>query len=103
MENQFKQLIEEINQLDSLKAMEACTAFYSFNKDMKEVYDAWKTKRTRISQISALSFYVGDKVSFDSSGKDHEGVVVKVNIKNIVVKTEAFGSWNIPAGHLTKI
>lgn len=74
------------------------------NDDLTSVIDAVKWKRASIAKLTKASLSIGDNVNFTSSktGMNVTGVVVKIAIKYVTVKT-AQGAWRVPANMLTKI
>jgi hypothetical protein len=74
------------------------------NTELTSVIDAVKFARSRLTQSIKYSLKVGDNVNFDSTklGRNVTGVVQKVAIKYVTVKT-ATGLWRVPANMLTKV
>jgi hypothetical protein len=74
------------------------------NDELVSVIDAVKFARSRLSQTIKYSLQIGDNVNFTSSktGRNVTGVVVKVAIKYVTVKTIT-GMWRVPANMLTKV
>jgi len=74
------------------------------NEQLSSVIDAVKFARSRLTQAIKFSLRVGDNVNFTSSktGQNFTGVVTKVAIKYVTVKTIS-GLWRVPANMLTKI
>jgi hypothetical protein len=74
------------------------------NDQLSSVIDAVKFARSRLTQTIKWSLKVGDNVNFTSSktGQNFTGVVTKVAIKYVTVKTVS-GLWRVPANMLTKI
>lgn len=74
------------------------------NDDLTSVIDAVKWKRAFIAKLTKASLSIGDNVNFTSSktGMNVTGVVVKIAIKYVTVKT-AQGAWRVPANMLTKV
>ena len=74
------------------------------NDELVSVIDAVKFARSRLSQTIKYSLQIGDNVNFTSSktGRNVTGVVVKVAIKYVTVKTVQ-GLWRVPANMLSKI
>jgi len=74
------------------------------NDELTSVIDAVKWKRATIAKLTKASLKVGDNVNFTSSktGMNITGVVVKIAIKFVTVKTIQ-GAWRVPANMLTKI
>lgn len=74
------------------------------NTELTSVIDAVKFARSRLTNQIKFSLRVGDNVNFTSSktGQNLTGVVMKVAIKYVTVKTVA-GLWRVPANMLTKV
>jgi len=74
------------------------------NDELMSVIDAVKWKRATIAKLTKASLRIGDNVNFTSSktGLNVTGVVVKIAIKFVTVKTIQ-GAWRVPANMLTKI
>ena len=74
------------------------------NVELMSMIDAVKWKRATLAKLTKASLRVGDDVSFTSSktGMDVTGVVTKIAIKYVTVRTSA-GLWKVPANMLTKV
>jgi len=74
------------------------------NDELTSVIDAVKWKRATIAKLTKASLRIGDNVNFTSSktGQNVTGVVVKIAIKFVTVKTIQ-GAWRVPANMLNKI
>ena len=74
------------------------------NDELMSVIDAVKWKRATIAKLTKASLRIGDNVNFTSSktGMNITGVVVKIAIKFVTVKTIQ-GAWRVPANMLSKI
>ena len=74
------------------------------NDELTSVIDAVKFARARLTQLNKFSLRVGDNVNFNSAkqGRNVTGVVVKIAIKYVTVKTIT-GLWRVPANMLTKV
>ena len=74
------------------------------NDELMSVIDAVKWKRATIAKLTKASLRIGDNVNFTSTktGMNITGVVVKIAIKFVTVKTIQ-GAWRVPANMLTKI
>jgi hypothetical protein len=74
------------------------------NTELTSMIDAVKWNRANLAKQIKRSISVGDNVNFTSSktGQNVSGVVMKVAIKYVTVKTIA-GMWRVPANMLTKI
>ena len=74
------------------------------NNQLTSIIDAVKFARARLTEQTKRSLSIGDTVNFTSSknGKNVTGLVVKIAIKYVTVKTVT-GLWRVPANMLTKI
>jgi hypothetical protein len=74
------------------------------NDELMSVIDAVKWKRATIAKLTKASLRIGDNVNFTSTktGMNITGVVVKIAIKYVTVKTIQ-GAWRVPANMLSKI
>jgi hypothetical protein len=74
------------------------------NDELMSVIDAVKWKRATIAKLTKASLRIGDNVNFTSTktGMNITGVVVKIAIKYVTVKTKQ-GAWRVPANMLSKI
>jgi len=74
------------------------------NDQLSSIIDAVKFARARLSEKNKRSITLGSNVNFTStkSGVNYTGVVTKIAIKYVTVKTVA-GLWRVPANMLTKI
>jgi small-conductance mechanosensitive channel len=74
------------------------------NTELSSIIDAVKFARSQLTQTIKYSLRVGDNVNFTSSktGQNYTGVVMKVAIKYVTVKTVS-GLWRVPANMLTKV
>ena len=72
--------------------------------ELRSMIDAVKWNRAQLVQQTKRSLRIGDNVNFTSSktGKNVTGVVIKIAIKYVTVKTVS-GLWRVPANMLTKI
>jgi len=72
--------------------------------DLQKVINVVKMRRNHLHFKDAQSLKVGDAVSFEGRrGTTLKGVVEKVKIKYILVRTTSGTRWNVPGSHLTKI
>ena len=72
------------------------------SQELDQLVEAFKLQRTYLSKVAVRSFGVGDDVSVTSRNvTTYNGSVKKVNIKYIVVNTQA-GQYRVPATMLTK-
>jgi len=67
---------------------------------MKAIAHMFNFAQQRNAQSAARSFKVGQSVKWNGKRGDMSGKVVKVLRKNIRVKTEADGVWNVAASML---
>jgi small-conductance mechanosensitive channel len=74
------------------------------NVELMSMIDAVKWRRASLAKQTKASLRVGDNVSFTSSktGMDVTGVVTKIAIKYVTVRTGA-GLWKVPANMLAKV
>ena len=74
------------------------------NNELTSIIDAVKFARARLTDQTKRSLSIGDNVNFTSSktGRNVTGVVVKIAIKYVTVKTVQ-GAWRVPANMLSKI
>jgi hypothetical protein len=81
----------------------AAELIYKMNSnELSQVIEAVKLKRQHLSKVAIRAIATGDNVNFTSSktGQNYTGVVTKVAIKYVTVKTIS-GSWRVPASMLT--
>ena len=73
------------------------------NTELMSMIDAVKWRRATLAKLTKASLTVGDTVSFTSNktGMDMSGVVTKIAIKYVTVKT-ATGLWRVPANMLER-
>ena len=70
--------------------------------DLNAVVDAIKMRRNQLHTSDAHQFRTGDRVSFAGRhGSTLKGVVERVKIKYILVRTDSGQRWNVPGSHLT--
>ena len=74
------------------------------NTELSSIIDAVKFARSQLTNTIKWTLKVGDNVNFTStkSGQNFTGVVMKVAIKYVTVKTVS-GLWRVPANMLTKV
>ena len=90
MNKKLKTIIEDIFKMEST--------------DLNAVVDAIKMRRNQLHTSDAHQFRVGDRVSFAGRhGSTLKGVVEKIKIKYVLVRTDAGQRWNVPGAHLTLI
>ena len=74
------------------------------NTDLSAVVDAVKLRRNQLHTQDAHSLKIGDRVSFQGRhGITEKGVVEKIKIKYVLVRTDRGQRWNVPGSHLTLI
>ena len=72
--------------------------------DLSAVIDAVKMRRNQIHTEQAHSLRIGQRVSFSGRhGSTLKGVVEKIKIKYVLVRTDSGTRWNVPGSHLTPI
>ena len=74
------------------------------NDQLTSMIDAIKFARARLTEQTKRSLRIGDNVNFNSTkiGRNVTGVVVKIAIKFVTVKTVS-GLWRVPANMLTVV
>ena len=74
------------------------------NDQLTSIIDSVKFARARLTDQTKRSLTIGDNVNFTSSktGQNFTGVVTKVAIKYVTVKTIQ-GLWKVPASMLTVV
>ena len=71
--------------------------------DLQKVINVVKMRRNQLHTSSAHSLKIGERVSFAGRhGSTLKGVVEKVKIKYVLVRTDSGQRWNVPGSHLTK-
>ena len=74
------------------------------NDELNQVVEAIKLRRNQLHFQDAHSLRIGDRVSFTGRhGIIEKGVVEKVKIKYVLVRTDRGQRWNVPGSHLTPI
>ena len=74
------------------------------NDELNKVIEAVKLRRNQLHFQDAHSLRIGDRVSFTGRhGITEKGVVEKVKIKYVLVRTDRGQRWNVPGSHLTSI
>ena len=72
--------------------------------DLNAVIDAVKMRRNQIHTEQAHSLRIGQRVTFSGRhGSTLKGVVEKIKIKYVLVRTDSGTRWNVPGSHLTPI
>ena len=85
------------------KAIQAIRAIES-NEELNQLIKAFKLQRTFLTRQVAVTFRVGDRVSFAARGMQVLGTVTKVNIKTIQVKQDnSFTTWKVTASLLKPV
>jgi hypothetical protein len=70
------------------------------SEDLRSIWDTVKLANQRASIMKTREFRIGDKVRFTGrSGRQFEGTVEKIAIKNLTVATVA-GRYRVPANML---
>jgi small-conductance mechanosensitive channel len=74
------------------------------NDQLSSMIDAVKFARARLTEQTKRSLRIGDNVNFNSTklGRNVTGVVVKIAIKFVTVKTVT-GLWRVPANMLSVV
>jgi len=74
------------------------------NVELSSMIDAVKWRRATLAKLTKAALSIGDNVNFTSSktGMNVTGVVVKIAIKYVTVKT-INGLWRVPANMLSKV
>ena len=72
--------------------------------DLSAIVDAVKLRRNQLHTTDAHSLRIGERVSFQGRhGSTLKGVVEKIKIKYVLVRTDSGQRWNVPGAHLTLI
>jgi pseudouridine-5'-phosphate glycosidase len=67
-------------------------------EELNEVTRMIKARRAQLATIATTQFKVGDKVVFATEhNKKIEGLIEKINRKNIIVNAQQNGRWNVAA------
>ncbi len=70
--------------------------------EIDSVVEAVKLRRNQLHSIQAHSLKIGQRVSFSGRhGITEKGVVEKIKIKYVLVRTDRGQRWNVPGAHLT--
>ena len=87
------------------KLQKIITDIYDMNgTDLSAVIDAVKLRRNQLHTTDAHSLKIGERVSFAGRhGSTIKGVVEKIKIKYVLVRTDSGQRWNVPGSHLTSI
>ena len=83
----------------------AIDAIHKMNNDeLNQVVSAIKLRRNYLTRQRAVTFMVGDRVSFAARGMQVLGTVTKVNPKTIQVKQDnSFTTWKVHASLLSPV
>jgi hypothetical protein len=74
------------------------------SEELRVLNDALKAQHNLLSRRTAVSFNIGDTVSFTGRGKRTvTGTVKSVMVKNVKVDCGVNGIWNVGAGLLSKV
>lgn len=86
------------------KLQKIITDIYDMNgTDLSAVVEAVKLRRNQLHTTDAHSLRIGERVSFQGRhGSTLKGVVEKIKIKYVLVRTDSGTRWNVPGSHLTK-
>ena len=72
--------------------------------EIDSVVEAVKLRRNQLHAKQAHSLRIGQSVSFRGRhGITEKGVVEKIKIKYVLVRTDRGQRWNVPGAHLTII
>lgn len=72
--------------------------------ELNQIVAEIKLRRTYLARQSAVSFAVGDRVSFAARGMQVLGTVTKVNTKTILVRQDnAYTTWKVHASLLKPV
>ena len=89
MNKKLKTIVEDIFKMEST--------------DLSAIVDAVKMRRNQLHTSDAHQFRFGERVYFTGrAGITLHGVVEKVKIKYVLVRTDSGQRWNIPGSHLNK-
>jgi hypothetical protein len=83
----------------------AVTAIRSMDMDeLNQVIEAVKLQRTFLTRQKAVTFRVGDRVSFAARGMQVLGSVTKVNTKTVQVRQDnSLTTWKVHASLLSPV
>lgn len=72
------------------------------NEQLESIAHAIRYRRGQLNNETKRSLAPGDVVKFTNprSGRTHQGLVVKIKIKNVQIREGAL-LWNVPANMLT--
>ena len=87
MNKKLKTIVEDIFKMEST--------------DLSAVVDAVKMRRNQLHTSDAHQFRICDRVSFAGRhGSILKGVVEKIKIKYVLIRTDGGTRWNVPGSHL---
>jgi|TARA_R110000868_G_scaffold48641_1_gene157578 starvation-inducible outer membrane lipoprotein len=80
-------------------------AILKMNKtELESVMATVKLRRNQLHLQDAQSLRMGEKVTFvGRHGVIEKGVVEKIKIKYVLVRTDRGQRWNVPGSHLTPV
>jgi hypothetical protein len=83
----------------------AITAIHKMDNDqLNAVVQAVKDRRTYLARQKAVTFQVGDTVSFAARGMQVVGTVTKINVKTVQVKQSNTATvWKVHASLLKPV
>ena len=88
----------------SQKLQEAITAIYNLDNDeLDQAILAVKQRRQFLTRSAIRVLRVNDTVEFEARGRTVRGTVIKVNQKNVKVREQGYGTWNVPASMLRHV
>jgi hypothetical protein len=74
------------------------------NDQLNAVVRAIKDRRTYLARQRAVTFAVGDRVSFAARGMQVLGTVAKINTKTVMVDQDgAYTTWKVHASLLSPV
>jgi hypothetical protein len=75
-------------------------------KTIEDIHEAWDVLKRRYKELQAriaISFKVGDDVTFQARGMEKKGKVTKVNQKTCSVLVGEHERWKVHASNLKKV
>ena len=70
------------------------------NDELNQIVEALKYRRAQLARTKARSFGKDDKVRFTSRGHTYFGTIVRVKVKNAVVRVGNWQTYNVPVNML---
>ena len=71
--------------------------------ELDEIMNAIRQRRATFERQAKKQFEVGDEVTFnDNSNNKHQGMITKINRKNMAVSTSR-GNWTVNPQFLVKV